>query len=312
MRSRLWYNESMNYKLYDEKNFYMEEQSGEALKGMDVFLELLEPKREQQKLEPRQPEDRGSVCHAFYCQEGCCVIAFSDQACMVKEGQQLVLSYDARESVRIGVTGEGTLLHARILYDAPGSAKDGSKGGSMEEESAVRQDSQGGNPRQDVGEKGTLEDFKECMKLSLTNFRGSRWLFPYLKRIWYDESLKAGIRKVERFYLPVLLWFAGIAGIGMYGGPLWEPMRVLYLLLIWTGLVLFLLSPIMYFFAVPKPVKAHIRQVSELTEAELEERRREQEENPIADRILKKYKITGRNVYAEDDRPKRRNKQPRP
>lgn len=270
-------------------------------KGNKGFLDVLQLESERQDIKSKMQEGYGTQDQAFYCLDGYGIVIFGDRTCIIKPGELLVISCKAAESFDLGVMGEGRLIRAQILHDREGEGKG--------EEQELPAKGETPPSQKEEKQKGTLEDFKECMKLSLTNFRGSRFLFPYLKQIWYDESLKAGIRKIERFYLPVLLWFAGIAGFGMYGGAYREPLQVLYMLLIWTGLVLFLLSPLMYFVAVPKPVKAHIKRLSEMTEHEKSLRQKEQEENPMADRILKKYKISGRNVYIEDDRPKRRKKE---
>lgn len=293
-------------------------------KGNTGYLDVLKPEQERQEPEQETSGIHEWVCQAFYCREGYGVVTFAEETCMVKEGQQLVISYPADEKLSLGIMGEGILIRGQIFYDtAAGKAEEqhisqGQAGAAdpvnPESERMFKEafcEEQSGSDSRFEETKGTLEDFKECMKLSLTNFRGSRFIFSYLKTVWYDESLKAGIRKVERFYLPMVLWFAGIAAFGLWGSTVWQPLHVLYILLIWTGLVLFVLSPLMYFLAVPKPVKAHIKGVSEMTERERAVQRQEQEANPMAERILKKYKITGRNVYIEDDRPKRREKKPR-
>lgn len=264
-------------------------------KGNAGYLDVLKPEQQRQEPEQESAEGYRQVCQVFYCRQGYSVVTFAEETCMIKAGQQLVISYPAGEKLSLGIMGEGVLIRAQIFYDPAGT-------NAEEQEGADKQPGK---------IKGTLEDFKECMKLSLTNFRGSRFIFSYLKTVWYDESLQAGIRKVERFYLPMVLWFAGIAVFGFWGSTVWSPLYVLYTLLIWTGLVLFVLSPLMYFLAVPKPVKNHIKRISEMTEHEKAVQRQEQEANPVAERILKKYKITGRNVYLEDDRPKGRKKKPR-
>lgn len=286
-------------------------------KGNAGFLEILEPEKQRQVLKVDFSGAYERVCQVFYCCEGYGIVTFADQACMVRQGELLVISCNASEQADTGIMGEGTLMRAQISYgeiDTGAGTEDRTENKREGQGANICQNSESIDCRKEDGnakQKGTFEDFKECMKLSLTNFRGSRFLFPRLKQIWYDESLKAGIRKIERFYFPMVLWFLGIAVFGLWGSTIWEPLHVLCVLLIWTGLVLLVLSPLMYFLAVPKPVKAHIKRVSDMTEYERNVQKKEQEANPVADRILKKYTITGRNVYLEDDRPKRKRKQPR-
>lgn len=254
-------------------------------KGNAGYLDVLKLSNEKEIPELEDTEEYAHICQTFYCYEGYGVVTFAGESCMLRQGQQLVLRFDASESVQVGVMGEGTLIRGQIFY------------GSMD-----------ASCKADAAERGTFADFAECMKLSLTNFRGSRFVFRYLNHVWYDESLKAGIRKIERFYLPMVLWFAGIAVFGLYGASLWKPFTVLYVLIAWTLLVLLGLSPLLYFLAVPKPVRAHIKKQEDLTEHEKNVQRQELEANPRAEKILKKYKITGRNIYLEDDRSKRQKK----
>ena len=240
-------------------------------KGCQGFLDTLDLSKDYTEPECEDPEQYAHICQTFYCREGYGVITFSGQTCMVEEGQQLVVQYDSLEAVSVGVMGEGLIIRAQIFYDDM----------ILSEQEIPK-------------EKGTFEDFKACMKLSLTNFRGSRFVFRYLNELWYDESLQKGIHKIERFYLPMLTWFVGIAAFGIYGGIHWPPLFVLLALIGWTLFTLFVISPLLYFLAVPKPVKAHIKRVDALNEYERGLWQEEKTANPVADRIQRKYKISAK------------------
>lgn len=279
-------------------------------KGAAGYLDVLKLTKENRVPEREDPEGRGCVCQAFYCREGYGVISFAERTCMIRQGQQLVICQEGSEPLDTGVMGEGILIRTQIFYDQDQAGERSEPDKGTERTEAPDRKKEADSPETYPPEQGgAFADFAECMKLSLTNFRGSRFIFPYLKKIWYDEALKAGIRRVERFYLPVVLWFVGVAVFGLYGGEQWSPKTVLYVLIGWSLLVLFVLSPLMYFLAVPKPVKAHIKRLDQLSEYEKAVRQREREANPVAERILKKYKISGRNVYIEDG--PRRKKKPR-
>lgn len=279
-------------------------------KGAAGYLDVLKLTKENRVPEREDPEGRGCVCQAFYCREGYGVVSFAERTCMIRQGQQLVICQEGSEPLDTGVMGEGILIRAQIFYNQDQADERGEPDKGTERTEAPDRKKEADSPETYHPEQGgAFADFAECMKLSLTNFRGSRFIFPYLKKIWYDEALKAGIRRVERFYLPVVLWFVGVAVFGLYGGEQWSPKTVLYVLIGWSLLVLFVLSPLIYFLAVPKPVKAHIKRLDQLSEYEKAVRQREREANPVADRILKKYKISGRNVYIEDG--PRRKKKPR-
>ena len=59
---------------------------------------------------------------------------------------------------------------------------------------------------------------------------------------------------------------------------------------------IFLISPLMYFAVVPKPTKAHIKDIDKLTPYEQKVRERQMNTNEQVEKILKKYKNSGRNL----------------
>ena len=116
-------------------------------------------------------------------------------------------------------------------------------------------------------EKGTLDDFAACIKIANSRFRGSRLIFRELKDIWYDRAMEY-----------------------------WGKEMVIPVIIAWLLLDFLVINPFIYFTAVPKPVKAHIKKIHDLSE--YEKKVREKEKNPSderAQKILKKYKWTGRN-----------------
>ncbi len=259
-------------------------------KGSVGYLDVLELTEESAVPERKEQEGLAKSCQGFYCHSGYGIVTFGGNSLMIKEGEQLVIWHDGAEPASVSVMGEGTLIRAQIFYD---------------ERILSRQEI--------PPAKASFSDFITCMKLSLTNFRGSRFLFPSLKEIWYDEDLQDGIRKIERFYLPMFLWIAGVTAFGFYGADQWEPVVIVGVLVGWTLLMMLVISPFLYFLAVPKPVNAHIKKLDELTEYEQGVRQKEQAENPMVHKIEKKYKISGRNVYRADqeDAMQKRSKKPR-
>jgi len=76
----------------------------------------------------------------------------------------------------------------------------------------------------------------------------------------------------------------------------WGKEMVIPVIIAWLLLDFLVINPFIYFTAVPKPVKAHIKKIHDLSE--YEKKVREKEKNPSderAQKILKKYKWTGRN-----------------
>lgn len=269
----------------------------------DVPLRLRWEKQENRNREAGEEvtlrsHTRFSQC--FFCQTGYCVITFGEPAVnetsgvmedsvFLQQGESLVLHSDPAKQEgypKTGVMGEGLVLCAQIFYSEPDQV--------VTEEHPVS----GGAER--TASKATAEDFFQAAKIALTSFRGSKYLFPSLKKVWYDEALKAGIRKIERFYLPFVLWIAGTGILSLIGAEQWSPELFISVICGWSLFLIFFITPFLYFLALPKPVKTHIKKLDELTEHEREVLLRERKENPRLERILKKYEISGRNVYIED------------
>ena len=61
-----------------------------------------------------------------------------------------------------------------------------------------------------------------------------------------------------------------------------------------------IVSPLMYMAVVPKPVRKHIKDVGNLTPYEQKVRNEELGRNEIAEKVLKKYKNTGKNLGREE------------
>lgn len=269
----------------------------------DIPLLLQQMKQENSNREAGREavlQNHTRLSQCFFCQTGYCVVTFGapavnkasgemDDSVLLQQGECLVLHSDPAKQERYpktGVMGEGLVLCAQIFYD------------EQDQEVSEGQPIAGGAER--TGTKATAEDFFQAARIALTGFRGSRYLFPSLKKVWYDEALKAGIRRIERWYLPFVLWIAGTGILSLIGAEKWSPELFISVICGWSLLLIFFLTPFLYFLALPKPVKSHIKRLDELTEHEREVLLLEQKENPRLERILKKYEISGRNVYIED------------
>ncbi|MBK5247466.1 MAG: hypothetical protein JJE49_09410, partial [Peptostreptococcaceae bacterium] len=70
-------------------------------------------------------------------------------------------------------------------------------------------------------------------------------------------------------------------------------------IVIWLAFDIFILNPLMYLMVLPKPIRAHIKKVEDLSELEKRIYEEDKNGNKRAEKILKKYKITGRNKYTD-------------
>ena len=72
--------------------------------------------------------------------------------------------------------------------------------------------------------------------------------------------------------------------------------QVLLLLLAWIVIDCIAVSPLIYMAFVPKPVRKHIKDVNNLTPYEQRVREEELDRNEHLEKVMKKYKNSGRNL----------------
>ena len=140
-----------------------------------------------------------------------------------------------------------------------------------------------------------FDDFRACVYLANTQFRGAKYVFPSLRSVWYDERLREAVCRLEKFYatsLAFLLVTGTICFLCMGAGV--SDGVIVLALVGWILADCLLVSPLIYYIAVPKPVKAHIKDVDKLTSYEKETYEEEQGRNERLEKLMKKYKNTGR------------------
>ena len=216
---------------------------------------------------------------AFFCRDGFAAVTVEGETVMMKPGEQLVVNGCVDEAFDISVMGEGHLIRAQIFYH-------------------YHPEEMG--PTVIPPEKATFDDFRACVYLANTQFRGAGFIFRKLKTQWFDEELSKAINKLERIYLPFFTAVAGlcvIAGICLTYGD--EKICILACLA-WLILDILLISPLMYFAVAPKPVRKHIKDIHSLTPYEQGVREKQLATNERLEKLLKKYKNSGKPVYDKD------------
>lgn len=258
-------------------------------KGSEGYLDIINPSQEKEKHASTYETKKQQQTHAIYCKEGYAVVEVkaeaigSDagtgeklQSVMVKAGELLVIEGEPGEKVEYSLMGEGVLIRAQIFYDD-----------QMDELYATV------IPH----EKASFADFKKCVFLANVQFRGAKYVFKSLQRTWFDEELSGAIKKIERFYIPFFVMLIGIvvfASIGAANG--WSMGAIGGVLIAWLLVDAIIVSPAIYMLAVPKPVAAHIKDVDKLTPYEQKVRDRELGRNERTEKLLKRYKNSGKNV----------------
>lgn len=245
-------------------------------KGMEGYLDLIWPTQEKQVCTSTEETELKLVTHTLYCKEGYSVVSFGGDSHMISAGQLMVIEYETDEKVEYSIMGEGIVIRGQIFYN------------DMKSEIA---------PEVIPEEKATFEDFKTCIFLANTQFRWAKYIFKSIKTTWYDEALSSAIARVEKVYLTTAVMVLGIVGIGV-ALALAEAGTAVSVasLLAWILADCLLISPAIYMAFVPKPVKKHIKDLDKLTPYEQRVREAKLGENKSTEKVLKKYKNSGRNL----------------
>lgn len=243
-------------------------------KGKLTFVQVSGNKKETNRVEV---DEFDQYVEGYYISEGYAVINVNGQKTLMEEGNQLIITYLAGEEFDIEILGEAKIIRSDIAYNE-----------EYQEQKVVKT-------------KATYEDFICALKLSTTNFRGANFIFKSLKDEFRDKTLRKAIDKVERFYIPYIVFLLGVVLISFVGMGILETKVVIALLIVWMIADIFVVTPLIYLRFLPKPVKAHLKKYSEMTEIEIALAKEDGDENERVERILKKYKISGRNKYIDEE-----------
>lgn len=137
--------------------------------------------------------------------------------------------------------------------------------------------------------------------LANVQFKWAKYMLKSLKTTWFDQALSKAIRKIERFYIPMIVFFIGAMAIGIYAAQTFSSeAAVLISILVWLAIDSILITPLMYMLVVPKPVRKHIKKVENLTPYEQRVREEELGSNERLEKVLKKYKNSGKNLGRDE------------
>ena len=248
-------------------------------KGEEGYLDLIFPKDEYEICGSTEKSEKMNSTHALYCKDGYFVVSVDDESYMVKQGEQFVIEGEPQETIQYGIMGEGTIVRAQIFY---GDAEDI-------------------GPQIIPHEKATFDDFKLCIYLSNVQFRWAKYIVKSLRRTWFDEELSKAIKKIERFYITTLIFLIGIASIiALFAKGILDAGMSACIIAIWVAVDCLLISPAVYMAFMPKPIRKHIKDIENLTPYEQRVYEEELAANPELEKIMKKYKNSGKNLGKDE------------
>jgi len=213
----------------------------------------------------------------LFCRDGYATVTVGTETYMLMPGQQLVASYGAEEDVKMSVMGDGTLVRGQIFYDYHPEEL---------------------GPTIIPKEKTSFKDFKTCIFLANTQFRGAKYIFKSLQKTWYDEELAAGIKKAESLYLTMIAFVAGFMAVAFWGLNHFDaPWQWAIAVIGWFLIDCFVISPLIYLPFMPKPVHKHIKDMDKLTPYEQSVYEESLGKNERLDKVMRKYKNSGKPMY---------------
>ncbi len=260
-------------------------------KGTMGYMETVRATREKQIMRPElskttqtaESAQHDCMSEGYYCKEGYAVISCGAESRMIKAGEQLVIDSALEGRPEVSVAGEGVLVRTQVFF---------TKSEFLAEEIPA--------------ETASFADFVSAMKIHLTGFRGSKYIFKSLQRVWYDRELQAGIRKIEGFYLPPAVTLLGILAISFACAPQFPQHQgaILLGMLGWILLNMLVIWPFVYMLVLPKPIAKHIKRIDGLTPYERRLYEEDCGRNERLESIMDKYKT--QDEFAAGMRKKKR------
>lgn len=289
-------------------------------KGCDGKVDVLKPALDALDPENTLETEHSRRIHALYCKEGYCVVNAGGEQKMISPGQLFLMDFGEEEPA-YSIMGDGVVIRAQVGHDCDAQAipedEPSENAAPLEEEIPSEEEASGNEERRwpfgrteekescNISDESILEhnggfaeDFKWSVILANTQFRGAKSIFKKLNNYVYDDELHSRINKLERFFVTffvfiiVLMIFLSVV---MSGGDMDEG-KVLLVILAWFIIDSLVVSPLIYYLAMPKPIKSHIHDVNKMTAEETETVAAARNKNERLERILKKYSNSGRNV----------------
>ena len=286
-------------------------------KGGDGILDVIRPDSDAKIMGDTLHTERKCTTHALYVKEGYLVVNYNGTMMMANQGELLVMEF-FNEIPVYAVMGEGVVIRAQMGYDyeipegqdATETAKDTTAEGEATEtkpepETAppVIEKKDEPKPEEPVDKGSFFENFKWAFFIANTQFRGAQHMIKKLKTIWYDDKLHDAIYKLEKFFVTYIVFLIGIllclwafARDGISDGV------VAAIIGVWLIIDIVLVSPLIYYFVLPKPISSHVKELDKMTEEELTIMVQRNSRNERLEKILARYKNTGKaNKLEEDD-----------
>lgn len=245
-------------------------------KGCKGRMELIELTQQAQHVES---SFEGSRCIGLYSAEGYTVVTAGGAAEMVKADEQMVIELDAGEELTLSVMGEGKCILTEVAFEKE-NVLDFSETGPAE--------AAGDGP----------SDFALALKLSLGNNRWSSAM-RRMKRsgVLYSPALEKKLHTLDKFFVTGIVWAVGVIICLLLLPAGVDPKVVFCLVVAFSVVDVFLISPLIYLAVLPKPIRAHIKNAAELNAYEQKVFEEQLNYDPRQEKLMHKYRDRSGETY---------------
>lgn len=244
-------------------------------KGCQGRMEIIEAESEAKSpvLTTREKDNsdgmRGeSASMGFFCCEGYAVISVNGDSQMVKSDQLLIVDCEPADEIKITVMGEGKCIFTEVIFEreeviANGIFNDNVKGGN----------------------------FSAAFKLSFLN---TRWAESFMKckgkGILYAPALAKRLRFLDKYMIPLVVWFTGLLLCLIFLVNRDEPGLGAAVIIGFTIVDIFLITPLIYLIVLPKPIRAYMKNGHELNDYEKKLLHEQLNYNARRDKLMYMYR----------------------
>ena len=257
-------------------------------KGTRGRMELIELTNEGQHV---ACASEGSRSIGLYSAEGYTVVSADGKTDMLKEGQQMVLELEPGENVALTVMGEGKCIFTEVAFEKDEVLRFG-----MEDAAAIG--AEGSNADGAPASAGGQSDFMLALKLSLGNNRWSNTMRRMKKKgLLYSPVLDQKLHTLDKFFVTGIVWAVGVIACLLLL-PIGVGPEVIFGLIIAFSLVdVFLISPLIYLLYLPRPLSAHVKQSDDLNAYERKIFEEQLNYDPRRDKLMHKYRDRSGEQY---------------
>ncbi|MDO5491376.1 MAG: HutD family protein [Bacillota bacterium] len=264
-------------------------------RGCEGSLRVAEVAAEAEKVTTDAPlSDYRSF--GVYVLEGYTVMSCGERSEMLRPGEQGIVDLEPGEEELLSIMGEGRCVLAEVAFAVEEEAAAGSRDGKEAAEGA------GESAFHDAAGGSFFAGYGTCMRLIL---RSNKW-FRVMRReggdtVYYDKSMTAALRILERRYITTIIWAIGVTLCFI---PLVferSPIVCFIAAALFSVVHIFLIAPRIYWHYLPHPIADHMKPVEEMNAFERLYHEETIVENPELDRLMRRYKSDDEHYFADGD-----------